>query len=88
MIDVTSTIEGYTNVNDAYIRYANYLCLRVILRSYDNEQIYIPTLTVEYRERPLSVINKGNSIASTSWNVFILNSLLIRLFILWKYHGL
>jgi hypothetical protein len=55
-------------MNDAYIRYANELYLNVELQSYENEKIFMPTLTVYYLERPVTVINSGNNIAIQTWN--------------------
>ena len=64
MFDSVSTLKDSTNINDVYIRYAHEVHLNVMLRPYKNERIYVPTLTLIYRERQLSVIKNQDKIAS------------------------
>ena len=65
LIDTLSTYRNNSNTYDIYIRYAQRIQFEVILRPYENEQIYMPILGITYRERALSTILSGSSLATT-----------------------
>ena len=62
----------YKNVNDqkyAYIRWAYSIQLKIELNTNANEQIYVPTLTIQYRERSVSYLTSNNVLTQSTFQV-------------------
>ena len=74
MLDKISTYMDSTNANDVYIRYAYEIRLNVVLMPAQNERIYIPTLSIIYREKGLSTILTQDKIGSSTISVMLLSS--------------
>ncbi len=83
MFDKITTYQGGTTDNDKYVRYATEIQFNVILRPYENEQIYVPTVTVIYRERSLSSIKTDHIAASAFIVTFLYFHRACRRTILW-----
>lgn len=54
---------------NSYIKWAYSMTLRVQLKKGTEGEIYVPTLTIEYRERTVDSIKLGNKFAKSSFSV-------------------